>query len=164
AAFKAVMDEVQVAILAPTTVLAQQHFRTFRERLAGYPVQIEVLSRFRTKQQQDQTLLNLAAGTTDIVIGTHRLLQKDVTFKNLGLVIIDEEQRFGVKQKEKFRSLRTEIDVLTLTATPIPRTLHMSLSGVRDLSTIDTPPEERLPIQTTIAEYDEPLIRQAILR
>ena len=164
AAFKAVMDDVQVALLAPTTVLAQQHFRTFRERLATYPVQIEVLSRFRTKHQQEQTLLNLATGTTDIVIGTHRLLQKDVTFKNLGLVIIDEEQRFGVKQKEMFRTLRTEVDVLTLTATPIPRTLHMSLSGVRDLSTIDTPPEERLPIQTTIAEYDEPLIRQAILR
>ena len=164
AAFKAVMDGVQVAILAPTTVLAQQHYHTFRQRLAHYPVQIEVMSRFRTKQQQQQTLLNLAAGTTDIVIGTHRLVQKDVAFSNLGLLIIDEEQRFGVKQKENLRALRTEIDVLTLTATPIPRTLHMSLSGVRDLSTIDTPPEERLPIQTTVSEYDETLIRQAILR
>ena len=164
AAFKAVMDGVQVAILAPTTVLVQQHYHTFRQRLEAYPVQVEVLSRFRTKQQQQRTLLNLAAGTVDIVIGTHRLLQKDIVFKNLGLVIIDEEQRFGVKQKENLRALRTEIDVLTLTATPIPRTLNMSLSGVRDLSTIDTPPEERLPIQTTVAEYDEVLISQAILR
>ncbi|MDX1520192.1 MAG: transcription-repair coupling factor, partial [Anaerolineae bacterium] len=164
AAFKAVMDGVQVAILAPTTVLAQQHYRTFRERLENYPVQIEVLSRFRTKQQQQQTITNLATGTTDIVIGTHRLLQKDVKFKNLGLLVIDEEQRFGVKQKEILRSMRTEVDVLTLTATPIPRTLNMSLSGVRDLSTIDTPPEERLPIQTSVSEYDETLIRQAVLR
>ena len=164
AAFKAVMDDVQVAVLAPTTVLAQQHYNTFLRRMEGYPVQIEVLSRFRTKQQQERALTGLATGTVDIVIGTHRLLQKDVGFKNLGLVIIDEEQRFGVKQKERFRQLRTEIDVLTLTATPIPRTLNMSLSGVRDLSTIDTPPEERLPIQTTISEYDEPLIRQAVMR
>lgn len=164
AAFKAVMDGVQVAILAPTTILVQQHYHTFRERLAAYPVRVEVLSRFRTPQQQQQTLLNLANGTVDIVIGTHRLLQKDVVFKNLGLLVIDEEQRFGVKQKEILKQLRTEVDTLTLTATPIPRTLHMALSGVRDLSTIDTPPEERLPIQTTVAEYDETLIRQAILR
>ncbi len=164
AAFKAVMDGVQVAILAPTTVLAQQHLRTFQERLAAYPIQIEVLSRFRTKSQQDQTLQNLTAGVTDIVIGTHRLLQKDVAFHNLGLMVIDEEQRFGVKQKEKLKAMRTEVDVLTLTATPIPRTLHMSLSGVRNLSTIDTPPEERLPIQTMVTEYDETLIRTAILR
>ncbi len=164
AAFKAVLDGKQVALLAPTTVLAQQHYQTFRQRLAAYPVKIEVLSRFRTGQQQQQTLLSLAAGGTDIVIGTHRLIQKDVTFKDLGLLIIDEEQRFGVKQKENLKALRTQIDVLTLTATPIPRTLHMSLSGVRDLSTIDTPPEERLPIQTTVTEYDETLIRQAILR
>jgi transcription-repair coupling factor (superfamily II helicase) len=164
AAFKAVMDGVQVALLAPTTVLVQQHFQTFQQRLAIYPVQVEMLSRFRTKHQQQQTLQNLAAGVTDIVIGTHRLLQKDVVFKNLGLLIIDEEQRFGVKQKERLKAIRTEVDVLTLTATPIPRTLHMSLSGVRDLSTIDTPPEERLPIQTTTTQYDETLIRQAILR
>ena len=164
AAFKAVMDGVQVAILAPTTVLAQQHYQTFQERMAMYPIQIEMLSRFRTHHQQQQTLQNLVSGVTDIVIGTHRLLQKDVAFKNLGLLIIDEEQRFGVKHKEKLKTMRTDIDVLTLTATPIPRTLHMSLSGVRDLSTIDTPPEERLPIQTTIAEYDEGLIRTAILR
>jgi transcription-repair coupling factor (superfamily II helicase) len=164
AAFKAVMDGAQVAILAPTTVLVQQHYQTFKERLQPYPVQIETLSRFRTQSQQEQTLQNLAAGVTDIVIGTHRLLQKDVAFKNLGLLIIDEEQRFGVKQKERLKQLRTEVDVLTLTATPIPRTLHMSLSGVRDLSTIDTPPEERLPIQTMVTTYDESLIRKAILR
>ena len=164
AAFKAVMDGKQVAVLTPTTVLAQQHFQTFTERLSSYPVKIELLSRFRTKQQQDQTLINLATGTADIVIGTHRLLQEDVGFKNLGLVVIDEEQRFGVKQKERLKMLRTEVDVLTLTATPIPRTLHMSLSGVRDLSTIDTPPEERLPVQTVVTTYDEPLIKKAIMR
>ncbi len=164
AAFKAVMDGRQVAILAPTTVLAQQHYQTFTDRLENYPVQIEILSRFRTKPQQDETLDNLVTGVTDIIIGTHRLLQKDVKFKNLGLLIIDEEQRFGVKQKERLKQLRTEVDVLTLTATPIPRTLHMSLSGVRDLSTIDTPPEERLPVQTIVTSYDEQLMRKAILR
>jgi transcription-repair coupling factor (superfamily II helicase) len=164
AAFKAVMDGMQVGILAPTTVLAQQHFQTFQERLASYPVKIEMLSRFRTKAQQDQTIQNLADGVTDIVIGTHRLLQEDVKFKNLGLLVIDEEQRFGVKQKEKLKAMRTEVDILTLTATPIPRTLHMSLSGIRDLSTINTPPEERLPVQTFVATYDETLIRKAILR
>jgi transcription-repair coupling factor (superfamily II helicase) len=164
AAFKAVMDGVQVAILAPTTILAQQHYQTFTQRMASYPVKIEMLSRFRTSHQQEETLKNLAAGVTDIVIGTHRLLQKDVVFHNLGLLVIDEEQRFGVKHKEKLKAMRTDVDVLTLTATPIPRTLHMSLSGVRDLSTIDTPPEERLPIQTTVTEYDEGLIRTAILR
>jgi transcription-repair coupling factor (superfamily II helicase) len=164
AAFKAVMDGVQVAVLAPTTILAHQHYQTFNQRLAGYPVKIEMMSRFRTYHQQLDTLKNLAAGVTDIVIGTHRLLQDDIGFKNLGLLIIDEEQRFGVKHKEKLKAMRADVDVLTLSATPIPRTLHMSLSGVRDLSTIDTPPEERLPIQTTIAEYDEALIRTAILR
>ncbi len=164
AAFKAVMDGMQVAVLAPTTVLAQQHYQTFTERLQAYPVKIETLSRFRTRQQQDDTLKNLAAGTVDVVIGTHRLLQNDVQFSKLGLLIIDEEQRFGVKQKERLKMLRTEVDVLTLTATPIPRTLHMSLSGVRDMSTIDTPPEERLPVQTVVTEYDENLIRQAVLR
>ena len=164
AAFKAVMDGVQVAILAPTTILAQQHFQTFQQRMASYPVKIEMLSRFRTPHQQQETLQNLASGVTDIVIGTHRLLQKDVVFHNLGLLVIDEEQRFGVKHKEKLKAMRTDVDVLTLTATPIPRTLHMSLSGARDLSTIDTPPEERLPIQTTVTEYDEALIRTAILR
>ncbi|MBE7467807.1 MAG: transcription-repair coupling factor [Anaerolineae bacterium] len=164
AAFKAVLDGVQVAVLAPTTILAQQHYQTFQQRMASYPVKIEMLSRFRTPHQQEETLKNLAAGVTDIVIGTHRLLQKDVVFQNLGLLVIDEEQRFGVKHKEKLKAMRADVDVLTLTATPIPRTLHMSLSGVRDLSTIDTPPDERLPIQTTITEYDEGLIRTAILR
>ncbi len=164
AAFKAVMDGVQVAVLVPTTVLAQQHFQTFQDRLNRYPIKIEMLSRFRTQKQQEQTLLNMATGSADIVIGTHRLVQQDVTFKELGLLIIDEEQRFGVKHKERLKSMRTEVDVLTLTATPIPRTLHMSLSGIRDLSIIDTPPEERLPIYTTVTEYDETLIRTAILR
>jgi transcription-repair coupling factor (superfamily II helicase) len=164
AAFKAVMDGKQVAVLAPTTILAEPHYQPFTHRLASYPVKIETLSRFSTPAQQQQTLQNLLTGTTDIAIGTHRLLQNDVAFKQLGLLIIDEEQRFGVKQKERLKSLRAEVDVLTLTATPIPRTLHMSLSGVRDLSTIDTPPEERLPVQTVVTEYDETLIRQAILR
>ncbi|RME72337.1 MAG: transcription-repair coupling factor [Chloroflexi bacterium] len=164
AAFKAVMDGMQVAILTPTTVLAQQHYQTFTQRLADYPVQIEMLSRFRTRSQQEEILRNLEAGVIDIVIGTHRLLQKDVRFKKLGLLIIDEEQRFGVKHKEKLKGLRASVDVLTLSATPIPRTLHMALSGVRDLSTIDTPPEERIPIRTVITEYDEGLIASAVRR
>ncbi len=164
AAFKAVMDGKQVAMLVPTTVLAQQHYRTFVERLRPFPVNVEMLSRFRTRAEQRRVLEGLANGTVDIVIGTHRLLSKDVKFKDLGLVIVDEEQRFGVAHKERLKQLRTEVDVLTLTATPIPRTLHMSLTGVRDLSTIDTPPEERLPVRTMMAEYDETLIRQAILR
>ncbi|MDY6917984.1 MAG: transcription-repair coupling factor [Chloroflexota bacterium] len=164
AAFKAVMDGVQVAILVPTTVLAQQHFQTFNERLSAFPVNVDVLSRFRSDSEQRQVIESLKRGTTDIVIGTHRLLQKDVGFKNLGLVIVDEEQRFGVAHKEHLKQIRTEVDVLTLTATPIPRTLHMALSGVRDLSTMETPPEERLPIKTYVAEYSERLIREAILR
>lgn len=170
AAFKAVMDGKQVAILVPTTVLAQQHFQTFRDRLQQYPIEVELLSRFRTKKQQEQALLSLASGKADIVIGTHRLAQKDVGFKNLGLLVIDEEQRFGVKQKERLKDFRasvdnqTSVDVLTLTATPISRTLHMSLSGIRDLSIIATPPEERLPIHTTVGEYDESLIQTAIRR
>jgi transcription-repair coupling factor (superfamily II helicase) len=164
AAFKAAMDGVQVAVLVPTTVLAQQHYQTFVERLKSYPVFVEMLSRFRSRKEQKQILEGMRNGTVDIVIGTHRLLQKDVGFKNLGLLIIDEEQRFGVSHKERLKEMRTEVDVLTLTATPIPRTLHMSLTGVRDMSTIDTPPEERLPIKTTLAEYDETLIRTAILR
>ncbi|HEY63637.1 MAG TPA: transcription-repair coupling factor [Caldilineae bacterium] len=164
AAFKAVMDGKQVAVLVPTTVLAQQHYETFVERLRPFPVNVEMLSRFRSRAEQRRVLEGLANGTVDIVIGTHRLLSKDVVFKDLGLVIVDEEQRFGVAQKERLKQLRTEVDVLTLTATPIPRTLHMSLTGIRDLSTIDTPPEERLPIRTMLAEYDESLIRQAILR
>ena len=164
AAFKAIMDGKQVAVLAPTTVLAQQHYTNFSQRLRSYPVNVAMLSRFLTGSRQDEVIEGLLKGSVDLVIGTHRLLSQDVTFKDLGLLIIDEEQRFGVAHKERLKQLRTEVDVLTLTATPIPRTLHMSLTGVRDLSTIDTPPEERLPIKTTLAEYDEQLIRQAILR
>jgi transcription-repair coupling factor (superfamily II helicase) len=164
AAFKAVMDSKQVALLAPTTVLAQQHFVTFSQRLDAFPVRIEVLSRFKTTKEQQETLRGLADGSIDICIGTHRLLQNDALFKNLGLLIIDEEQRFGVAHKEHLKKLRQEVDVLTLSATPIPRTLHMSLVGVRDMSTMETPPEQRLPIKTYVAEYDERLIREAILR
>jgi transcription-repair coupling factor (superfamily II helicase) len=164
AAFKAVMDHKQVAVLVPTTVLAQQHYMTFQERLKPFPVEVEMLSRFRSRGEQQEILNRLKAGLTDIVIGTHRLIQKDVAFKDLGLLVIDEEQRFGVTHKEKLKQMRTEVDVLTLTATPIPRTLYMSLTGVRDMSTIDTPPEERLPVKTHVGEYDETLIRKTILR
>jgi transcription-repair coupling factor (superfamily II helicase) len=164
AAFKAVMDGKQVAILVPTTVLAQQHFETFRQRLAPFPAVVEMLSRFRTSREQDDILKLLRSGAVDIIIGTHRLLQQDVLFKDLGLVIIDEEQRFGVTHKEHFKKLRTEVDVLTLTATPIPRTLYMALTGVRDISNINTPPEERLPIVTHIGPYSPRLVRQAMLR
>ncbi len=164
AAFKAVMDSKQVAVLVPTTVLAQQHHRTFKERLAAFPVEVEMLSRFRTPREQHTILERLREGRVDIVIGTHRLLQKDVAFKDLGLVIIDEEQRFGVEHKELLKQLRREVDVLTLTATPIPRTLYLSLAGARDMSTIETPPEYRLPIVTQVSAYDESLIRRAILR
>ena len=158
------MDGKQVALLVPTTVLAQQHFATFRERLQAFPVRVEMLSRFCTEKEQADIIKGLAVGTVDICIGTHRLLQKDVMFKDLGLIIIDEEQRFGVVHKEHFKKLRSEVDVLTLSATPIPRTLHMSLAGIRDMSTIETPPEERLPIKTYVGAYDERLIREAILR
>ena len=164
AAFKAVMDGTQVAMLVPTTVLAQQHYFTFTERLAAFPIRIEMLSRFRSPQEQQQVVRDLAEGSVDIVIGTHRLLQKDVAFKNLGLVIIDEEQRFGVSHKERLKQMRREVDVLTLSATPIPRTLHMSLAGIRDMSTMETPPEERLPIKTYVLERDDRLVREAILR
>lgn len=164
AAFKAVMDGKQVAILVPTTVLAQQHYNTFRERLAAFPVRIEMLSRFRSDAEQMAILEALQAGTIDIVIGTHRLIQKDVHFKDLGLVIIDEEQRFGVNHKEHLKKMRREVDVLTLSATPIPRTLYMALGGIRDMSTMETPPEERLPIKTYVSEFDEVTVREAILR
>jgi transcription-repair coupling factor (superfamily II helicase) len=164
AAFKAVMDGKQVAILVPTTVLAQQHYHTFCQRLAPFPVEVEMLSRFRTSQQQKDILSRLERGKVDIIIGTHRLLQGDVYFKDLGLLIIDEEQRFGVTHKETLKKMRTEVDVLTLTATPIPRTLYMTLTGVRDISTINTPPEERLPIITHVGPYSPWLVRQAILR
>ncbi len=164
AAFKAVMGGKQVAMLVPTTVLAQQHFHTFRRRLRAFPVVIEMLSRFRTPQEQDEILKDLASGRVDIVVGTHRLLSHDVTFKDLGLVIIDEEQRFGVSHKAHLRQMRQKVDVLTLTATPIPRTLYMSLSGIRDMSLIDTPPEDRLAVRTYVAEYDADMVRKAVLR
>jgi len=164
AAFKAVLDGKQVALLVPTTVLAQQHFTTFCDRLQAFPLRVEMLSRFCTEREQASIIEGLAAGTVDICIGTHRLLQRDVVFKDLGLMIIDEEQRFGVIHKEHFKKLRREIDTLTLSATPIPRTLHMSLAGIRDMSTIETPPEERLPIKTYVGAYDEEVIREAILR
>jgi transcription-repair coupling factor (superfamily II helicase) len=164
AAFKAVMDGKQVVMLVPTTVLAQQHFNTFCQRLAPFPVVVEMLSRFRTRSQAEAVLKGLAAGEVDIVIGTHRLLQRDVQVPNLGLLIIDEEQRFGVTHKEFLKRMRTEVDVLTMTATPIPRTLYMALTGVRDISTINTPPEERLPVITHVGPYEPRLVRQAILR
>ncbi|MEZ2659783.1 transcription-repair coupling factor [Aneurinibacillus aneurinilyticus] len=164
AAFKAVMDGKQVAVLVPTTILAQQHYETFRERFADYPVNISVISRFRARKEQTQTIKGLKDGTIDIVIGTHRLLSKDVVFKELGLLIVDEEQRFGVTHKEKLKRLKTNVDVLTLTATPIPRTLHMSMLGVRDLSVIETPPENRFPVQTYVMEYSAGLVREAIER
>ena len=164
AAFKAVMDGKQVAILVPTTVLAQQHYETFLQRLAAFPVKVEMLSRFRTPREQAAILHGLAVGEIDIVVGTHRLISGDVQFKELGLVVIDEEQRFGVTHKEHLKKLRTEVDVLTLTATPIPRTLYMALTGVRDISNLNTPPEERLPIVTHVGPYSPKLVRQAILR
>lgn len=164
AAFKAVMDGKQVAVLVPTTVLAQQHFQTFQERFAPFPVKMGLLSRFRTPKEQAQVIKGLKNGTVDLVIGTHRLLSSDVQFKDLGLVIIDEEQRFGVAHKERLKQIRQNVDVLTLTATPIPRTLHMALSGVRDMSTIETPPEDRYPVQTYVVEYHPDLVRDAIRR
>jgi len=164
AAFKAVMNGKQVAVLVPTTVLAQQHYNTFRERMADYPVRIELLSRFRTRGAQTKVVRDLATGAIDIVIGTHRLLQSDIAFKDLGLVVIDEEQRFGVLHKEKFKMLRRLVDVLTLSATPIPRTLYLALTGARDMSTIQTPPHDRLPVETIVTPYDERVIRDAIQR
>jgi transcription-repair coupling factor (superfamily II helicase) len=164
AAFKAVMDSKQVAILVPTTVLAQQHFNTFRERLAAFPLKVQMLSRFRTQSQQQKIVHGLRNGRIDIIIGTHRLLSDDIAFKDLGLVIVDEEQRFGVAHKEKLKQWRTEVDVLTMTATPIPRTLYMSLTGVRDISIIDTAPADRLPVQTFVGEADETRLKRAIMR
>lgn len=164
AAFKAIMDGKQVAILVPTTILAQQHFETIKERFNGYPINISLLSRFRTKKQQTETIKGLKNGTIDLVIGTHRLLSKDIKFADLGLLIVDEEQRFGVTHKEKIKQLKTNIDVLTLTATPIPRTLHMSMLGVRDLSVIETPPENRFPVQTYVMEYNGMFVKEAIER
>jgi transcription-repair coupling factor (superfamily II helicase) len=162
AAFKAVMDNKQVAVLVPTTILAQQHLQTFQQRFAPYPVNIEMLSRFKSRQEQSKIIQGIKTGLIDIIIGTHRLLQKDVQFKDLGLLIIDEEQRFGVVHKERLKQLRKNVDVLTLTATPIPRTLYLSLSGIRDISIIETPPEDRLPIQTVIKRFSPGIIKEAI--
>ena len=162
AAFKAVMGGKQVAYLAPTTILAEQHFETFLERFNQFPVQLAMLSRFRSRQEQKHVVRRLTEGGVDIVIGTHRLLQRDVRFKNLGLLVVDEEQRFGVKDKEKLKELKTNVDCLTLTATPIPRTLHMSLMKIRDMSVINTPPQNRLPIETFIQEFNAELIAEAV--
>ncbi len=164
AAFKAVMSGRQAAMLVPTTVLAEQHFHVFKNRMRNFPVTVESLSRFRSRKEQAAIGVSLKAGLTDIVIGTHRLFSKDIHFKNLGLVVIDEEQRFGVKHKEKLKTLRSMVDVLTLTATPIPRTLYMSLVGVRDMSVINTPPKMRLPIETYVLEYDDQKVIQAVRR
>jgi transcription-repair coupling factor (superfamily II helicase) len=164
AAFKAVQDGKQVAVLVPTTVLAQQHYDTFSRRMAAFPVTVDMISRFRSAKEQEEIIRKLGRGEIDIIIGTHRLLSKDVLFKDLGLLVVDEEQRFGVRHKERIKQMRANVDVLTLTATPIPRTLHMALAGIRDLSVIDTPPEDRVPIKTYVLPYDEHLIREAILR
>lgn len=164
AAFKAAMEGKQVAILVPTTILAQQHFETMKERMQDFPVGLGLLNRFRSKKQQTETLKGLKDGTVDIIVGTHRVLSKDINFKNLGLLIIDEEQRFGVTHKEKIKQMKANIDVLTLTATPIPRTLHMSMLGVRDLSVIETPPANRFPVQTYVVEQNPGLVREAIER
>ena len=164
AAFKAVQDGKQVAFLVPTTILAQQHYNNFARRMKDFPVNVDLLCRFRSATEQKKTLENLKKGQVDIIVGTHRLLSKDVVYKDLGLLMIDEEQRFGVAHKEKLKQLKTNIDVLTLTATPIPRTLHMSLIGIRDMSVLEEPPMDRLPIQTYVMEYNEELVREAISR
>ncbi len=164
AAFKAVQGGKQVAVLVPTTILAEQHGRTFGERLADFPVRVEVLSRFRSAREQREVLAGLGAGTVDVVIGTHRLLSKDVTFKDLGLLVVDEEHRFGVRHKERLKALRLAVDVLTLTATPIPRTLHLSLAGLRDLSLIETPPRDRSPVLTFVEPWDDGLLEEAFAR
>lgn len=164
AAFKAVMDGKQVAFLVPTTILAEQHYNNFVQRFAGFPIKVDMISRFRSPAEQKRALRALKDGRIDILVGTHRLLQKDVKFKDLGLLIVDEEQRFGVAHKEAIKNIKKNVDVLTLTATPIPRTLHMSLLGVRDMSIIETPPAERYPVQTYVVEFNEQLIRDAILR
>ncbi|MCX6976346.1 MAG: helicase-related protein, partial [Verrucomicrobia bacterium] len=164
AAFKAVMAGKQVAILVPTTVLAQQHYQNFRERFSDYPITVETLSRFRTPAEQRKTIEGLKSGDVDVVVGTHRLISKDIHFKNLGLVVIDEEQRFGVLHKERFKEMFQLVDLLTLSATPIPRTLYLSLMGAKDMSTIETPPANRIPTETLICPYDERIIRDAINR
>ena len=164
AAFKAVQENKQVVYLVPTTILAQQHYNTFVERMKDFPVRVDLMCRFRTAAQQKKTLTDLKKGLVDIVIGTHRVLSKDVVFKDLGLLIIDEEQRFGVAHKEKIKQMKKNVDVLTLTATPIPRTMHMSLIGIRDMSVLEEAPNERIPIQTFVCEYNEEMVREAINR
>ena len=164
AAFKAVQDGKQVAILVPTTLLAQQHYNTFGERMSQFPVQIRQLSRFQTPREAEETVAKAADGTADIVIGTHRLLQGSTKFKQLGMVIVDEEQRFGVEHKEYLKQLRTHVDVLTMSATPIPRTLEMAITGIREMSTIATPPEERHPVLTYVGAYDDKQVAAAIHR
>ena len=164
AAFKALQDGKQVVYLVPTTILAQQHYNTFVQRMKDFPVRVDLLSRFRTPSQVKKTLEDLKKGLVDVVIGTHRVLSKDVHFKDLGLLIIDEEQRFGVSDKEKIKKLRENVDVLTLTATPIPRTLHMSLVGIRDMSVLEEPPVDRVPIQTYVMEYNDEMVREGIKR
>src|SRR5262249_21223685 len=164
AAFKVVTEGKQVAVLVPTTVLAQQHLNTFTERLAAFPVKVEMLSRFRSRTEQKRIVERLQEGSLDIAIGTHRLLSKDVEFRDLGLLIVDEEQRFGVAHKERLKQMRKSVDVLTLSATPIPRTLHMSLTGIRDMSVIEDPPEGRLAVRTFCLEADDRVIREAVLR
>jgi transcription-repair coupling factor (superfamily II helicase) len=162
AAFKAVSDNKQVAVLAPTTVLAFQHYETFKQRFAAFPVKIEMISRFRNAKQQKEILEKTEAGKIDVLIGTHRILSQDLKFSDLGLLIVDEEQRFGVRHKERIKQMRKQVDVLTMSATPIPRTLHMSLVGLRDMSVIETPPKDRMAIQTVVAKWDEKLIQTAI--
>ena len=163
-AFKACLDQKQVAYLVPTTILANQQYEAFKERMKDYPIRIELLNRFKTKKQQDEIIKKLKLGEIDIIIGTHRLLSNDVEFKNLGFLIIDEEHRFGVKDKEKIKKLKTNVDVLCMTATPIPRTLHMSIVGIRDMSCLYQPPQNRLPVQTYVLEYDEEVIKEAITK
>ena len=164
AIFKTVMSGKQAALLCPTTVLAQQHYETLKKRFSEYPIEIGLLSRFKTQAQQKRTLKHILSGSIDVIVGTHRLVSKDVIFKNIGLAIIDEEQRFGVKHKERFKELFKLVDVLTLSATPIPRTLYLSLMGVKDMSTIDTPPPGRAPVETAVCPYDEKIIKVAINR
>lgn len=158
------MDQKQVAYLVPTTILANQQYEEFKTRMEEFAIKVELLNRFRTKKEQDEVIKKLKLGEVDVVVGTHRLLSKDVEFKDLGLLIIDEEHRFGVKDKEKIKKLKENIDVLTMTATPIPRTLHMSIVGVRDMSVIYEPPQNRKPVQTYVLEYDDEVIKEAITR
>ena len=164
AMFKCAAEGKQVAFLVPTTILASQHYYTLKERFEKFPFSVEMLSRFRSEKEQEVTVDKVKKGKVDVVIGTHRLLSKDVKFKDLGLLVVDEEQRFGVQHKEKIKALKKNVDVLTLSATPIPRTLHMSLMGVRDMSLIEEPPEERYPVQTYVVEEDEFIITEAIER